>query len=102
MSIKINAMKTCYISGRITGLPVEEYTANFERAAAILTLAGFIAVSPLNIKPLFKTWFWFMVSDLFVLTFCDCIYMLDNWRDSRGAMIEYKWAKFLRKEIIEL
>ena len=43
-----------------------------------------------------------MAVDLFVLTFCECIYMLDNCRDSRGAMIEYKWAKFLRKEVIEL
>ena len=23
--------------------------------------------------------------------------MLDNWRDSRGAMIEYKWAKVFTK-----
>ena len=95
-------MKTCYISGRITGLPVEEYTANFERAAAILTLAGFRAINPLKLTHPFKCWIGYMAVDLFILTFCDCIYMLDNWQDSRGAMIEYKWAKFLRKQIIQL
>jgi len=95
-------MNTCYISGQITGLTIEEYTYNFEHAAFILTLAGFKAVSPLNIKPLFKTWFWYMVSDIAVLFFCDCIYFLDNWEGSRGAKIERKVAEFLRKRIIEI
>ena len=102
MPIKINAMQTCYISGRIAGLSVEEYTANFEYAASILTLAGFRAISPLSIPHISNNWYIRMAFDLAVLTFCDCIYMLDNCRDSRGAMIEYKWAKFLRKEVIEL
>ena len=95
-------MKTVYISGAITGLPKEEYTYNFEHAAFIVTLAGFKAVSPLKIKPLFKTWFWYMVSDIAVLCFCDCVYFLDNFESSRGARIERKVAEFLRKRIIEI
>jgi len=95
-------IRSVYISGQITGLPKEEYTYNFEQAEFILTLVGFKAVSPLKIKPLFKTWFWYMVSDIAVLCFCDCIYFLDNWESSRGAKIERKVAEFLRKKIIQL
>jgi len=31
---------------------------------------------------------------------CDCIYMLKNWEDSRGAKLELEYAKDNNKQII--
>jgi hypothetical protein len=39
---------------------------------------------------------------LIALIGCKYVYFMRNWEDSRGARIEYKWAKFLGKEIIGL
>jgi len=95
-------MKTVYISGQITGLPVEEYTYNFERAEFILALAWFKAVSPLKLWHPLKFYYGYLLIDLIALCFCDCVYFLDNWDGSRGATIERKVAEFLRKKIIQL
>ena len=38
--------------------------------------------------------------DLEIISRCDAIYMLDNWRDSKGAQIELKEAIRLGKEIL--
>lgn len=102
MSIKINAMQTCYISGKISGLSKTEYTRNFDEAKAIVTLGGFTAVSPLDLYCPINLWIAYMIVDIIVLSFCDCVYFMDNWSESRGARIEYGWAKYLRKEVIEL
>jgi len=37
--------------------------------------------------------------DIKALVSCDSIFMLDNWLDSKGAIIEYKIAKMLGLEI---
>ena len=31
---------------------------------------------------------------------CSTVYFLEDWKESRGAKIEHRWAKFLRKRII--
>ena len=95
-------MQTCYISGKISGLSKTEYTRNFDEAKAIVTLGGFKAVSPLDLPHPFKSWHTRMILCLFAITFCDCVYFMDNWSESSDARIEYKWAEFLRKEVIEL
>lgn len=98
---KMKRVKTCYISGKITGLDYSDVDYNFAYHCGIVEKMGFKPVNPLNIRPLFKTWFWYMVSDLFVLTFCDYVYFMENWKDSKGARIEYKYSKFLRKKIVQ-
>jgi len=95
-------IRKVYISGAITGLPVEEYTYNFEQAEFILTLAGLKAVSPLKLWHPFKFYYGYLLIDLIALCFCDYIYFLNNWESSRGARIERKIAEFLRKQIIEI
>jgi hypothetical protein len=55
--------------------------------------------------PLFgiKKWLFFMVSDLISLKKCDAIALQPNWEDSKGAFIEYFYAKFfLKLKIIKL
>ena len=46
------------------------------------------------------SWSLCMLVCLWHLTGCSYIYMLNNWRDSRGARIEHRWATILRKKII--
>lgn len=93
-------MKTCYISGKISGLKEDEYTRNFDFAKSIVSLAGFKPISPLDLPHPFENWYTRMILCLFVLTFCECVYFMDDWRESRGARIEYKWAKIFRKNIL--
>ena len=99
-----------YISGRITGLNPKEYIYNFRQREIKLRCerikSGYrkydIVINPLNITPLFwiKSWFFFMVSDIFQLVvFCNSIYMLKNWKQSRGAKIEHFIAKLLKYTI---
>ena len=66
---------------------------------------GFRPVNPCDFRimrhPLEEcSWSLCMLVCLWHLTGCSYIYMLNNWRDSRGARIEHRWATILRKKII--
>ena len=98
-----------YISGQITGLTEKEYTENFIEATVKVCkrdiiqgrwrIGELMIVNPLDIKPLFgiKKWLFFMISDLKKLRECTHIAMQPNWIESRGAIIEYFFAKFIYK-----
>ena len=112
MRLKSNKMKI-YISGKISGLKTIEYEWNYYKAEiechCLKQFEGkrdlMKTISPLKIKPLFgiKRWTFFMISDLIALRKCTHIAMQQNWTDSRGAVIEYFFAKFIFKlEVIML
>ena len=93
-----------YISGKISGLDEETYTTIFKQGAYQLNCEGWRyedIINPLHINPLFgiKKWFFFMVSDLIALYRCDAIYMLYNWKNSKGARIELLFALLWNKKI---
>jgi hypothetical protein len=82
-----------YIAGKISGLPNAEYTAKFLKAELALRAAGWQPVNPCN----------FNIPDhtpstealqicLPELEKCQAIYMLSDWRDSLGAIIEHSTA----------
>ena len=59
--------------------------------------------NPCDITPLFgiKKYWCYMIADLYVLIFkCNSIYLLDNWKESRGAKIELFIALLLNKKIL--
>ena len=98
-----------HISGKISGLPPFEALENFTDAKNYIynKYFGFglkKIYNPLQIKPLFgikKYWF-FMATDLFTLIFkCNSIFLLDNWKQSRGAKIELFFALLTNKKILE-
>lgn len=93
-NLKKNMVKI-YISGRISGLPIDEARRAFEAAEAMLRGLGLHAVNPMNIAPEEPgmTWEDYMAKDLPELIRCDAIYMLRNWGQSRGARIEYAVAR---------
>ncbi len=93
-------MEKIYISGKITGLT--NYAELFEQADQVLTEQGFEVINPVKIKAHKRhdqSWESFMKIDLFALLNCDSIYMLNNWRKSKGAKLELHIAKELNKII---
>ena len=101
-----------YISGQITGLKKTIYEHRFNSAEKHLkckikgmhnrqyVYSG--VINPLAIHPLFgiKRWFFYMVADIWVLiTKADTIYMLNHWKQSKGAKIEIFIAKLFNKKI---
>lgn len=92
-------MAKIYISGAITGLDYEEAESNFIFAAGMLEALGHETVNPMdNVNP-DLTWAEYMAADIVLLDGCDAIYMLLNWRESKGAKIEHCIAEVLEKPI---
>lgn len=88
-----------YISGKITGCP--DYKERFSCAEKLLTAQGHTVMNP-AILPDGFTHGEYMTICLSMLHVCDAIYLLENWRDSDGAIEEMAHAKRLHlKRIYE-
>lgn len=91
--------KRIYISGQITGLPRSEWFAKFERVEQQLLAAGHNVINPAK-NMMRLTYDEYMAIDLMLLENCDAIYMLDNWKKSKGACQELEKARQLALEIL--
>lgn len=89
-----------FVSGMVSGLPYLVAYGNFSNAERSLSSMGYTVINPMKICK--KNWSWLrcMTKCLWAIMFCDKIYQLDNWKESRGARIEYKWARLLKKRIL--
>lgn len=95
-----SSKKKCYISGKISGLDIEEVRIKFNAAKTRLDTRVFEPVSPFdNGLPAGLKWEDYMMADLAMLKECDAILMLKDWKDSVGAKIERKFAKKMGLEI---
>ena len=96
-----------YLSGKITGLPCEEYTRNFQRAEQHYKSAGFEVINPVKIgEALLKlhpeaTYEDFMLRDLEALQSCTHIALISGWENSPGAAREKAEAERLGLEIMQ-
>ena len=81
-----------YISGAITSDP--NYKEHFAKAARELEAKGFATVNPAQMEVVFPDAEYedYMLIDLQILSKCDSIYMLNNWRKSCGANREFGYA----------
>ena len=97
----MNRNARCYNSGKIGGLPYEEVRKKFARANNEIRNMGMIPVSPLSngLKPS-RPWLLHMAADLCIMAGCRHIFMQDDWRNSRGARIEYRTARLGSKNRI--
>lgn len=88
-------IKKVYISGKISG--IESLAVKlFDDAEHNINSKGFIAVNPMKLSHKHdKSWHSYMREDIKVLCDCDEIYMLNNWTDSKGAIIEHTIAMYL-------
>lgn len=89
-----------FISGQISGLPYLVAYGNFSNAERTLAAMGCSVVNPMKICKKHWNWVRCMIKCLRAIYFCDKIYQLPNWQESRGARIEYRWAKLLNKRFL--
>lgn len=81
-----------YISGPITG--VDSYLENFKAAEEELKAGGFEVINPAAFNRVLPEMDYeeYMKIDLELLELCDGIYMLEGWKQSKGANREYGYA----------
>lgn len=81
-----------YISGAITGN--DNYKEDFARAERELSAAGHEVINPVKLEDILPqlTYEEYMKLDLALLDVCDAIFMLYDWKKSRGANREYGYA----------
>jgi hypothetical protein len=101
-------MGRIYISGPISGREREEYMRQFREAEDYLRSEGFQTVNPTRLLPCRWPWVYRLLGyrltllyDLFFLMRCQGIYMLDGWKQSRGARIEHCVADTLGMVVID-
>ena len=85
-----------YIAGKITGL--KDYKEHFNNAEENLKQAGHICMNP-SILPEGFPWGIYIPICYAMIDACDSIYLLKNWVDSKGAKLEYEYAKSKNKVI---
>lgn len=87
--------KKVYVSGKISGLNLNEAKLKFFDATVELCGNNHIPVNPFDILPDCKgepTWEDYMRADLKEMLDCDAVYALPCWKDSKGARIEVNLA----------
>ena len=94
-------MEKIYISGQISGQPIEEVAAKFEAAETMLKAQGYEVVNPLkNGIPANASWEVHVAMDVLLLMGCKAIYLLPDWGFSKGATLEKNLAELTGKTII--
>lgn len=89
-----------YIAGKISGLLKEEYLPKFEKAEHELRSAGWEPVNPCKFGiPGNSTTAEALKVCVPELEKCQAVYMLNDWRDSLGAIVEHSTAKHLHKDL---
>ena len=94
-------MKKIYIAGKVSGEPLAGCTMKFGTAQKEVESQGFEAVNPLAVVGNWQTpWQKAMRLCLHALIDCDAVLLLNDWQDSRGAMIEQKLAQDLGIKVL--
>lgn len=86
-----------YISGKITG--DADYKKKFQNAENFLEAVGFEVFNPAKVPDEGKPWAWYMKRDIKELMDCDAILLLKDWKESKGARLEYYIAQQLGMKI---
>lgn len=89
-----------YISGPMTGLVDLNFPA-FNEAERLLREAGHEPINPAR-HGRGEPWQFYMRMALLDLADTEGVALLDNWRHSRGARLEYKIARELGLEVHNL
>lgn len=83
-----------YISGPITG--TEDYMRRFAVAENRLTAEGHSVINPARVNaqlPETTTHEEYMKMSLCMMNMCDAVFMLKGWQDSKGANMEFEYAR---------
>lgn len=90
--------KTIYIAGQITGN--ENYLKDFETAEKKLKERGFTKIINPTCLPRNLEYEQYMTITLSMTEAADVIYLLKNWKNSKGAAREYQYALVLDKDVM--
>ena len=88
-----------YIAGKISGCP--EYKENFAAAAFAVRNMGHDPVLPFEGTTGQETYKEYIDHGLDILKECDGIYMMSNWPESKGAILERMYAETVEMPMIE-
>ncbi len=99
-------MKKIFISGKMTGLTPEEYGARFGAAEERLKAQGYEVFNPS--RPEWNdamhedglTYGEILIIDFGKIREHDALYMLEGWKDSKGATAEHAFADAIGMEIM--
>lgn len=88
-------MEKIYVAGKVTGME-EAAKELFAAASRNLLMAGKVPVNPMMLDHSHDgKWESYMKVCIAALCSCDSIYMLPNWRQSKGANVEHSLAEKL-------
>ena len=85
-----------YIAGAITN--DQNYESHFDRAEQYLKEQGYIPINP--IEPWGLEYKEYIDISLAKLKYCDGIYMLKGWNESKGAVLEHLYAQTIGLKIM--
>lgn len=86
-----------YIAGRITGNP--HYKAQFAGTAAILREEGHIVLNPAELPEGMKPADYMRIC-FAMLDSADVALFQHGWEESKGAKLEYDYARYIGKNIV--
>lgn len=89
-----------YIAGPMTGIKDFNFPL-FHETARKLRERGHIVVNPAEINPdTAMSWEECMKADIKALVDCDAVYMLEGWKNSKGATLEHHIACRLGLDVL--
>lgn len=98
--IQQNKRVKVFLSGHVSGLEYLVAYGKFSNEERLYSALGYKVINPMKICKKHWSWVRCMIKCLWAIIFCHKIHQLPGWQESRGARIEYRWAKFLGKEVI--
>ena len=94
--------KKIYIAGKISGEAIHKVSMKFGQAQMQLEAKGYLVINPLTIVGDWHcSWQQAMKICIPALVECDGIHLLADFRESKGAKMEYDIAIALGLELIE-
>lgn len=88
-----------YISGKITG--DDNYKAKFAEVEKTLSEKGFNVINPCKVGECeFFSYEQFLHIDFALIDVADALFMLGDWKNSKGALREWHYAQSRGKTII--
>lgn len=88
-----------YIAGKVTGLDYDETFKKFKEVEDMLNLLGHETVNPMRIVPKGTSWADAMLICIQELSACNSIYLLPDFKESKGAMYKYRLANKFRYKL---